>query len=78
MIKKVCIARHEAYRKGVRHVPTKYESFCTCSAEVSSFLRAESYHFIHSSHDEKLERELGEKCHCMLTTEYKKVIGNGI
>jgi hypothetical protein len=54
------------------------ESLCACFNEVFFFLRAEAYHFVYSSHDEKLERELDEKCLCMLTTEYKKLTGNEI
>jgi hypothetical protein len=32
---------------------------------------AEVHHFHHSSPDEKLRRDIGEKCHCVLKKEYK-------
>jgi hypothetical protein len=55
-----------SYQQG-RYQPTR----------VFSFLRAEALHF-HSSPDEKLKREFGEKCHCMLIEEYTQLSGNQI
>jgi hypothetical protein len=54
-----------------------FESLSATCTEVFSFLRAEVHHF-HSSPDEKVKRELGEKCHCMLMEEYTQLTGNQI
>jgi hypothetical protein len=53
------------------------ESLSASYTEVFPFLRAEARHF-HSSPDEKLKRELGEKCRCMLIEKYTHFTGNQI
>jgi hypothetical protein len=78
MIRRVEVSRGNAYRQGKWDEPTMSECLRTCCTEVSSSLEAEVHHFHHSSPDEKLRRDIGEKCHCVLKKEYVQLTGNQI
>jgi hypothetical protein len=78
MIRRVANFRGKAYRQGKWDELTMSECLRTCCTEVSSSLEAEVHHFHHSSPDEKLRRDIGEKCHCVLKEEYIQLTGNKI
>ena len=78
MISRVQAGRNKVYRQGKWDEPTMSECLHTCCTEVSSSFTAEVHHFHHSSPDEKLRRDIGEKCHCVLKAEYIRLTGNQI
>jgi hypothetical protein len=78
MTYRVLGGRNKAYRQGKWDEPTVSDCLRTCCAEVSSSFTAEVHHFHHSSPDEKLRRDIGEKCHCVLKKEYIQLTGNQI
>jgi hypothetical protein len=76
MIRRVAFGRGKAYRQGKWEEPTVSECLRTCCTEVSSSFTAEVHHFHHSSPDEKLRRDIGEKCHCVLKEDFIRLTGN--
>jgi hypothetical protein len=78
MIRRVGVGRYKAYRQGKWEEPTMSDCLRTCCTEVSSSFTAEVHHFHHSSPDEKLRRDIGEKCYCVLKEEYIQLTGNKI
>jgi hypothetical protein len=78
MIQRVEAGRSRAYRQGKWDEPTMSECVRICCTEVSSSFMAEVHHLRHSSPDDKLRRDIGEKCHCVLKKDYTRLTGNEI